>query len=157
MLTGAGWLQEPVIQQITSVTVIPGNGTTPSGPTTYLLYFNNSSMNPNTMYTIALVARDLYGNVQPLIRLVTLSTNDNAPPVWRAIALEPGAINSSLRVQLDEPCTVFWFCFSANVSCPSAALVSECWRYQQSNMEREDAVIMSIMFDLHYLIHDQVL
>ncbi|GLC59525.1 hypothetical protein PLESTB_001496700 [Pleodorina starrii] len=113
--------QGVVIQQIGAATAIPSNGSAPTGPATYVLSFNDSSISPKTSYSVALVARDLTGNVQPSIRLVAVRTDDNIPPIWLAAAVQPRAVNATLALQLDEPSTAFWFCLAGNVSCPSAS------------------------------------
>ncbi|EFJ44930.1 hypothetical protein VOLCADRAFT_118525 [Volvox carteri f. nagariensis] len=109
--------QGPVIQQATAATTIPPNGTVPPSSTSYILSFNNPAINPKTTYSVALVVRDLAGNVQTATKLVTVRTDDNIPPVWLTVVLQPGAFNATLSVQLDEPSTAFWFCLLGNVQC----------------------------------------
>ncbi|GIL91060.1 hypothetical protein Vretifemale_18750, partial [Volvox reticuliferus] len=113
--------QGPVIQQVQASTAIQANGTMPSGATTYVMSFTHSSISPKTTYSVALIARDLAGNVQTAIRLVTVRTDDNIPPVWLETTLDRGAYNATLSVQIDEPSTAWWFCLFGDVLCPQAA------------------------------------
>ncbi|GFR39602.1 hypothetical protein Agub_g62, partial [Astrephomene gubernaculifera] len=83
--------QGPIIQQVfTATTIAAGNSTTSSGAATYTLSFNDPSIVPRSNYTVALIARDVPGNVQPAVTMVPVRTEDNIPPQWLAAAVAPG-------------------------------------------------------------------
>ncbi|PNH00991.1 hypothetical protein TSOC_013152 [Tetrabaena socialis] len=90
-------------------------------PAQSLLIFAGPAIAPKVNYTVALIARDAAGNVQQAVRLVQVRTEDNLPPQWLLAAVTPGAYDASLRVQLDEPGTVYYFCLTGDVACPPAA------------------------------------
>ncbi|KAG2496180.1 hypothetical protein HYH03_005780 [Edaphochlamys debaryana] len=105
------------VQQVTAATTTFA----PAVPTSYLLTFDDPTLEPHSNYTVALVARDLPGNVQTAVRLVVVSTEDNIPPSWLAATVQAGAYNASLSVQLDEPATVHFFLMPGGAACPTAA------------------------------------
>lgn len=77
---------------------------------------------------MALFAQDLPGNVQPQVRVVAVSTEDNLPPAWLAAAAAPGPYDVRLSGATDEAALMWWFLLAGDVACPTTAQVRVCGR-----------------------------
>ncbi len=110
-----------MIQSASAATTVSASA--PSGLTAYTLVFNDPSIAAKTNYSVALFAQDLPGNVQPQVKVVPVSTEDNMPPVWLAAAAAPGPYDVRLSGTTDEGALVQWFLLPGNVACPTTAQV----------------------------------